>query len=115
MDQEPATWIKKEELDEVKTEIPFMAQVYPLSMNVKEELEEGANKESIEDPLGISWSTDFIKEDPELNLELSVAENIISPDTLAKTCSYCGSFCGACCISYKIFSNRITLYMAFGE
>ncbi|XP_049796782.1 uncharacterized protein LOC126213194 isoform X5 [Schistocerca nitens] len=81
MDQEPATWIKKEEMDEVKTEIPFMAQVYPLSMNVKEELEEGANKESIEDPLGISWSTDFIKEDPELNLELSVAENIVETST----------------------------------
>ncbi|XP_047101802.1 uncharacterized protein LOC124720486 isoform X1 [Schistocerca piceifrons] len=91
MDQEPATWIKKEETDEVKTELHSMAQVYPFSMNVKEELEEGANKErerlvelqlfqaaqSIEDPLGISWSTDFIKEDPELNLELSAAENII--------------------------------------
>ncbi|XP_049796682.1 uncharacterized protein LOC126213116 isoform X7 [Schistocerca nitens] len=80
MDQEPAMWIKKEETDEVKTELPFMAQVYPFSMNVKEELEEGANKESIEDPLGISWSTDFIKEDPELNLELSVADNIYLED-----------------------------------
>ncbi|XP_046983957.1 zinc finger protein 43-like isoform X1 [Schistocerca americana] len=57
------------------------AQVYPFSMNVKEELEEGANKESIEDPLGISWSTDFIKEDPELNLELSVTENIVETST----------------------------------
>ncbi|XP_049796427.1 zinc finger protein 492-like isoform X3 [Schistocerca nitens] len=81
MDQEPATWIKNEETDEVKTELPFMAQVYPFSMNVKEELEEGANKESIEDPLGISWSTDFIKEDPELNLELSVADNIVETST----------------------------------
>ncbi|XP_049945145.1 uncharacterized protein LOC126427022 isoform X3 [Schistocerca serialis cubense] len=81
MDQEPATWIKKEETDEVKTELHSMAQVYPFSMNVKEELEEGANKESIEDPLGISWSTDFIKEDPELNLELSAAENIVETST----------------------------------
>ncbi|XP_047100997.1 uncharacterized protein LOC124719857 [Schistocerca piceifrons] len=81
MDQEPSTWIKKEETDEVKTELRFMAQVYPFSMNVKEELEEGANKESIEDPLGISWSTDFIKEDPELNLELSVTENIVETST----------------------------------
>ncbi|XP_049836690.1 uncharacterized protein LOC126281615 isoform X5 [Schistocerca gregaria] len=77
MDHEPASWIKKEEMDEVKPELHFIAQVYPFSMNVKEELEEGVNKESIEDPLGISWSTEFIKEDPELNLELSVAENII--------------------------------------
>ncbi|XP_049796595.1 zinc finger protein 708-like isoform X2 [Schistocerca nitens] len=111
MDQEPSTWIKKEETDEVKTQLRFMmnarycdvpcasvpyfmapqaprerndihqAQVYPFSMNVKEELEEGVNKESIEDPLGISWSTDFIKEDPELNLEPSVTENIVETST----------------------------------
>ncbi|XP_049945610.1 uncharacterized protein LOC126427331 isoform X2 [Schistocerca serialis cubense] len=81
MDQEPAMWIKKEGTAEVKTELYFMAQVYPHNMNIKEELEEGVNKESIEDPLGISWSTDFIKEDPELNLEMSVTENIVETST----------------------------------
>ncbi|XP_049797093.1 uncharacterized protein LOC126213407 isoform X3 [Schistocerca nitens] len=77
MDQEPAMWIRKEGTDKVKTELYFMAEVHPFNMNIKEELEEGVNKESIEDPLGISWSADFIKEDPELNLEMSVTENII--------------------------------------
>ncbi|XP_047100987.1 uncharacterized protein LOC124719845 [Schistocerca piceifrons] len=77
-------------------------------MNVKEELEEGVNKEfledplkagdpsvcvkqdpelkhhaavsernSVEDPLGISLSTDFIKEDPELN----ITENTVETST----------------------------------
>ncbi|XP_049945354.1 uncharacterized protein LOC126427170 isoform X2 [Schistocerca serialis cubense] len=108
MDQEPTLWIKKEGTDEVQTELCFMAQVYPCSMNVKEELEEGANKEfledplraddpsvwvkqhpklkqhaagsehnSVEDPLGVFWSTDFIKEDPELNLEMNITEDTI--------------------------------------
>ncbi|XP_049945227.1 uncharacterized protein LOC126427086 isoform X6 [Schistocerca serialis cubense] len=76
MDQEPTMWIKKEGTDEVQTELRFMGQVFPISMNVKEELEEGAKEESVRDPMGISWSTDFIKEDPELNLEMNVTENI---------------------------------------
>ncbi|XP_049772576.1 uncharacterized protein LOC126159813 isoform X5 [Schistocerca cancellata] len=112
MDQEPTMWIKKEGTDEVHTELCFMAEVYPISMNVKEELEEGAKEEfledplktdgptllvnqdpklkqnavgsehnSVRDPLGISWSTDFIKEDPELNLEMNVTENIVETST----------------------------------
>ncbi|XP_049945640.1 uncharacterized protein LOC126427348 isoform X6 [Schistocerca serialis cubense] len=107
MDQEPTKWIKKDETDEVQTELHFIGQDYPCSMNVKEELEEGVNKEffedplkagdpsvcvkqdpelkhhaagsehnSVEDPLGISLSTDFIKEDPELN----ITENTIYSD-----------------------------------
>ncbi|XP_049945352.1 uncharacterized protein LOC126427170 isoform X1 [Schistocerca serialis cubense] len=112
MDQEPTLWIKKEGTDEVQTELCFMAQVYPCSMNVKEELEEGANKEfledplraddpsvwvkqhpklkqhaagsehnSVEDPLGVFWSTDFIKEDPELNLEMNITEDTVGTST----------------------------------
>ncbi|XP_049770168.1 uncharacterized protein LOC126108844 isoform X4 [Schistocerca cancellata] len=107
MDQEPTMWIKKEGQDEVQTELRLMAQVYPFSMNVKEELEDSVNKEFLEDPLktddlcvlvkrdpelkqdadgselnpvkdplGISWSTDFVKEEPQLNLEINVTENI---------------------------------------
>ncbi|XP_049945715.1 uncharacterized protein LOC126427400 isoform X5 [Schistocerca serialis cubense] len=98
MDQEPTKWIKKEEMDEVQTELRFTGQVYPSSMNVKEELQDSAIKEflvdplktegcsvwlkqdpelkhadgpehnSVEDPLEIPWFTDFIKEDPELNI-----------------------------------------------
>ncbi|XP_047101744.1 uncharacterized protein LOC124720520 isoform X3 [Schistocerca piceifrons] len=78
MDQEPTMWIKKEGTDEVQTELCFMAQVYPCSMNVKEELEKGVNKKSVKNPLGISWSTDFIKEDPEFNLEMNITGNIVS-------------------------------------
>ncbi|XP_049772568.1 zinc finger protein 493-like [Schistocerca cancellata] len=77
MEQEPTKWIKKEETDEVQTEFHLIVQDYPCSMNVKEELEEGVNKESVEDPLGISLSTDFIKEDPELN----ITENTVETST----------------------------------
>ncbi|XP_049945638.1 zinc finger protein 431-like isoform X4 [Schistocerca serialis cubense] len=108
MDQEPTKWIKKDETDEVQTELHFIGQDYPCSMNVKEELEEGVNKEffedplkagdpsvcvkqdpelkhhaagsehnSVEDPLGISLSTDFIKEDPELNITENTVETSI--------------------------------------
>ncbi|XP_049843293.1 zinc finger protein 492-like isoform X1 [Schistocerca gregaria] len=76
MAQEPTMWIKKEGTDEIQADLCFVAQVYPFSMNVKEELEESANKETVKDLLGLSWPTDFIKEDPELNLEMNVTENI---------------------------------------
>ncbi|XP_049945718.1 uncharacterized protein LOC126427400 isoform X8 [Schistocerca serialis cubense] len=76
MDQEPTKWIKKEEMDEVQTELRFTGQVYPSSMNVKEELQDSAIKESVEDPLEIPWFTDFIKEDPELN----ITENTIDSE-----------------------------------
>ncbi|XP_049796258.1 uncharacterized protein LOC126212857 isoform X3 [Schistocerca nitens] len=78
-----------------------MGQVYPVSMNVKEELEEGAKEESVRDPLGISWSTDFIKEDPELNLEMNVTENIVEtstryPSGSARLTQSTGGRCGIC-------------------
>ncbi|XP_049843435.1 uncharacterized protein LOC126295173 isoform X5 [Schistocerca gregaria] len=66
MDQEPTKWLKKEETDEVKTEFHFIAQDYPCSMNVKEELEEGVNKEFLEDPLKVCDPSACVKEDPEL-------------------------------------------------
>ncbi|XP_049770165.1 zinc finger protein 107-like isoform X2 [Schistocerca cancellata] len=109
------------------------AQVYPFSMNVKEELEDSVNKEFLEDPLktddlcvlvkrdpelkqdadgselnpvkdplGISWSTDFVKEEPQLNLEINVTENIVetstryTPDTARLTQST-GRRCGISC------------------
>ncbi|XP_049769959.1 uncharacterized protein LOC126108682 isoform X4 [Schistocerca cancellata] len=81
MNQEPTMWIKKEGMDEVQTELHYVAQVYPCSMNVKEELEENVNKETVKYPLGVSWSSDFIKEDPELNLEMDVTENIVEAST----------------------------------
>ncbi|XP_049770000.1 zinc finger protein 43-like isoform X3 [Schistocerca cancellata] len=56
MDQEPTKWIKKEETDEVQTEFHLI---------------------SVEDPLGISLATDFIKEDPELNISENTVETSI--------------------------------------
>ncbi|XP_046983601.1 uncharacterized protein LOC124553724 isoform X5 [Schistocerca americana] len=52
MDQDPTMWIKKEETDE---EDPMC----------------------VEDLLELSWSTDVVKEDPEVNVEVNVTENII--------------------------------------
>ncbi|XP_049945295.1 uncharacterized protein LOC126427113 isoform X4 [Schistocerca serialis cubense] len=66
MDQEPTMWIKKEGTDEVQTELCFMAQVSPISMNVKEELEEGAKEEFLEDPLKTDDATVLVKQDPKL-------------------------------------------------
>ncbi|XP_049772547.1 uncharacterized protein LOC126159801 isoform X8 [Schistocerca cancellata] len=66
MDQEPAMWIEKEGTAEVKTELYFMAEVYPFNMNIKEELEEGVNKEFLEDPLKADGPSVWVKQDPEL-------------------------------------------------
>ncbi|XP_049944304.1 zinc finger protein 543-like [Schistocerca serialis cubense] len=92
MDQEPSMWIKKEETDEVQTELCFMFFVDPLKMEgpsvwVKQDTElklrtDGSEHNSVKNPLGISPSTDFIREDPELNLEMNVTENIFLEDPL---------------------------------
>ncbi|XP_049843362.1 uncharacterized protein LOC126295132 isoform X2 [Schistocerca gregaria] len=103
MDQEPTMWIKKEGMDEVQTELQCMAQVYPCTTNVKEELEENVNKETIKDPLAVSWSSDFIKEDPELNLEMDVTENIVEASTryASDTARWTQNTGGSCGISYE--------------
>ncbi|XP_049944299.1 zinc finger protein 160-like [Schistocerca serialis cubense] len=92
MDQEPTMWIKKEETDEVQTELCFMFLVDPLktegpSVGVKQDSElklrtDGSEHNSVKNPLGISRSTDFIKEDPELYLEMNETENIFLEDPL---------------------------------
>ncbi|XP_049945532.1 uncharacterized protein LOC126427289 isoform X4 [Schistocerca serialis cubense] len=56
MDQDPTMWIKKEETDE---EDPMC----------------------VEDLLELSWSTDVVKEDPEVNVEVNVTENIVATST----------------------------------
>ncbi|XP_049843743.1 uncharacterized protein LOC126295321 isoform X5 [Schistocerca gregaria] len=62
MDQKPLVWMKKEETDEVPTEsgsiIDFFFQF-------------------VEDLLELSWSTDFVKEDPGVNVEVNVTQNIV--------------------------------------
>ncbi|XP_049772552.1 uncharacterized protein LOC126159803 isoform X4 [Schistocerca cancellata] len=91
MFQEPTIWIKKEETDEVQTELCSMFLEDPLktdspSVWVKQDPElkqdaDGSEHNPVKDPLGISWSTDFIKKDPELNLEMNVTENIVETST----------------------------------
>ncbi|XP_049797397.1 uncharacterized protein LOC126213586 isoform X5 [Schistocerca nitens] len=83
MDQKPRVWMKKEETDEVPAESGSMFPEDPLkneepSVRVKQDSElkhhvDGSDLNFVKYPLGISWSTDFIKEDPELNVEVSVA------------------------------------------
>ncbi|XP_046983947.1 uncharacterized protein LOC124553966 isoform X8 [Schistocerca americana] len=83
MDQKPRVWMKKEETDEVPADSGSMFPEDPLkneepSVPVKQDSElkhhvDGSDLNFVEYPLGISWSTDFIKEDPELNVEVSVA------------------------------------------
>ncbi|XP_049796657.1 zinc finger protein 675-like isoform X2 [Schistocerca nitens] len=82
MDQEPTMWIKKEGMDEVQTELHCM---------------------TIKDPLGVSWSSDFIKEDPELNLEMDVTENIMEASTryASDSARLTQSTGGSCGISYE--------------
>ncbi|XP_047101782.1 uncharacterized protein LOC124720466 isoform X7 [Schistocerca piceifrons] len=87
MDQKPRVWMKKEETDEVPADSGSMFPEDPLkneepSVRVKQDSElkhhvDGSDLNFVEYPLGISWSTDFIKEDPELNVEVSVSEKII--------------------------------------
>ncbi|XP_049770107.1 uncharacterized protein LOC126108792 isoform X2 [Schistocerca cancellata] len=82
MDQEPTMWIKKEGTDEVQTELCFMAQVYPFSVNVKEELEEDANKEFLEDPLKVDGPSVWVKQDPELQPHAAGSEHNSVKDPL---------------------------------
>ncbi|XP_049944489.1 uncharacterized protein LOC126426646 [Schistocerca serialis cubense] len=56
------------------------------------------------DPLGISWPTDYIKEDPKLNSEVDETENIVlpehtSPSALTKSSKLMPGFA----VFYRIF------------
>ncbi|XP_049796396.1 uncharacterized protein LOC126212926 isoform X8 [Schistocerca nitens] len=82
MDQEPTKWIKKEETHEVQTELHFIAQDYACSMNVKEELEEGVNKEFLEDPLKAGDPSVCVKQDPELKHHAAGSEHNFLEDPL---------------------------------
>ncbi|XP_049797130.1 uncharacterized protein LOC126213428 [Schistocerca nitens] len=64
MDQKPPVWMKKEETDEVPAE---------------------SGSTFVEDLLELSWSTDFVKEDPEVNVEVNVTENIVATSKRCKS------------------------------
>ncbi|XP_049843458.1 zinc finger protein 99-like isoform X2 [Schistocerca gregaria] len=65
-------------------------------MKVKEELDEQVNQQCLEDNFGTPWPNDFIKEDPELNLEVA-ASLINASDSL----SLIQSAGDSCDISYQ--------------
>ncbi|XP_046983648.1 zinc finger protein 708-like isoform X1 [Schistocerca americana] len=91
MDQKNIIWIKTEITDEVSTLPDSTVQVYPSTINVKEELQECVNQELcppefehhvtkeeyLEDPLVRSGSTDSVGEYLELNLEAEETEDFV--------------------------------------
>ncbi|XP_049945547.1 uncharacterized protein LOC126427294 isoform X4 [Schistocerca serialis cubense] len=86
MDNKKNVEIKKEETNEALIEHISLYLDNPLriektSVHVKEEPEQKWDRDSsehnlLEDPLMISWSTDCIKEDPELILGVDGTEDI---------------------------------------
>ncbi|XP_049796763.1 uncharacterized protein LOC126213179 [Schistocerca nitens] len=68
MDQEPTMWIKKEEMDEVQTEICFMFFV---------------------DPLKTEGPGVWVKQDPELELHTDGSEHYVSFHTSTVLCRKC--------------------------
>ncbi|XP_049843474.1 uncharacterized protein LOC126295202 isoform X3 [Schistocerca gregaria] len=78
MDQDPTVWIKKEETDE---EDPMC----------------------VEDLLELSWSTDIVKEDPEVNVEVNVTDNIVATSTryACDSARFSQSTGGSCGISFE--------------
>ncbi|XP_049796386.1 uncharacterized protein LOC126212924 isoform X2 [Schistocerca nitens] len=91
MDQKNIIWIKTEITDEVSTLPDSTVQIYPSTINVKEELQECVNQELcppefehhvikeeyLEDPLVRSGSTDSVGEYLELNLEAEETEDFV--------------------------------------
>ncbi|XP_047101777.1 zinc finger protein ZFP2-like isoform X2 [Schistocerca piceifrons] len=104
MDQKPRVWMKKEETDEVPADSGSMFPEDPLkneepSVRVKQDSElkhhvDGSDLNFVEYPLGISWSTDFIKEDPELNVEVSVATSTRYASNSSRLIQSTGGSCG---------------------
>ncbi|XP_049946712.1 zinc finger protein 708-like isoform X1 [Schistocerca serialis cubense] len=124
MYQVPTMWIKKEETDEVQTELHSMfledqLKTEGTSVSVKQDPElkqhaDGSEHNSVKDPLGISWPTDFIKEDPELNLEMNVTENIVaaseryasdSARLIHSTGGSCGTSCEETCHHGRVLDD----------
>ncbi|XP_049796688.1 uncharacterized protein LOC126213122 [Schistocerca nitens] len=99
MDQDPTMWIKKEETDEVKTELRSMANkifqysvlttrgnICPVRARHLEngckqgsglpiQHEEGVNKEFLEDPLKTEGPSVSVKQDPELKQHADGSEH----------------------------------------
>ncbi|XP_049796949.1 uncharacterized protein LOC126213306 isoform X5 [Schistocerca nitens] len=93
MDMETTIWIKEERIDDMPN-LPGsmfpedLLKIGEPSLHVKKdpglELHMGGrdcHHDFVEGPLGLSCSTDFTKEDPELNLEADGTENIVATST----------------------------------
>ncbi|XP_049797036.1 zinc finger protein 660-like isoform X2 [Schistocerca nitens] len=72
MDCKGTSWLKKEK-NEVYAEPGSLVQLHTSIVKVKEEWDEQVDQQCLEDNLGTSWPNDFIKEDPELNLEVAAS------------------------------------------
>ncbi|XP_049945175.1 zinc finger protein 3 homolog isoform X2 [Schistocerca serialis cubense] len=125
MDSKGTSWLKKEK-NEVYAEPGSFVQLHTSTMKLKEELDEKVNQQFLEGPLKIvmpslhikqdlelkqedgierdclednlviSWPNDFIKEDPELNLEVAASIRNAS-DSL----SFIQSAGDSCNVSYQ--------------
>ncbi|XP_049796603.1 uncharacterized protein LOC126213066 isoform X1 [Schistocerca nitens] len=113
MDQDPTMWIKKEETDEVKTELHSMADkifqysvlttrgnICPVRARHLEDgckqgsglpiqHEEGVNKEFLEDPLKTEGPSVSVKQDPELKQHADGSEHNVSFHTSTLLCRKC--------------------------
>ncbi|XP_046984213.1 uncharacterized protein LOC124554185 isoform X4 [Schistocerca americana] len=81
MDCKGTSWVKKEKSEiYAEPESLFLEGALKIlmpSLHIKQDLElkqeDGIERDCLEDNLGISHTNDFIKEDPELNLEVAAS------------------------------------------
>ncbi|XP_049797028.1 zinc finger protein 354B-like isoform X3 [Schistocerca nitens] len=102
MDCKGTSWLKKEK-NEVYAEPGSLVQFHTSIMKVKEEWDEQVDQQCLEDNLGTSWPNDFIKEDPELNLEVDETENTVAASlrNASDSLSLIQSAGDSCDISYQ--------------
>ncbi|XP_047101315.1 zinc finger protein 724-like isoform X1 [Schistocerca piceifrons] len=119
MDCKGTSWVKKEK-NEIYAEPESLFLEGPLkivmpSLHIKQDLElkqeDGIERDCLEDNLGISHPNDFIKEDPELNLEVAASIREAS-DSL----SFIQSAGDSCDISYQetlhqgVVNDKLEMY-----
>ncbi|XP_046983917.1 zinc finger protein 2-like [Schistocerca americana] len=102
MDCKGTSWLKKEK-NEVYAEPGSLVQLHTSIMKVKEEWDEQVDQQCLENNLGNSWPNDFIKEDPELNLDLGETENTVAASlrNASDSLSLIQSAGDSCDISYQ--------------
>ncbi|XP_049772557.1 uncharacterized protein LOC126159805 isoform X2 [Schistocerca cancellata] len=76
MDHEKTIWIK-EETSEISSSPGSIVQVYPSSVEIKEEPQETGNQELLQDPLKMEAPFYNTEEDPGLKLNASLSEHSV--------------------------------------